>query len=212
MSVFHHSSSPFAMYALVFFARLCLCSRWTLASSFRSLERTKVKAIYRSFEWRRGLNGCMPNRAAAAAFHFRTSARLSSSVTESDGKTWRRRTSRRTNSFEVASQERRDGAKEGILKRNRRGGKKQYRTVFMSQGLFSFVCFLCFTDAAPPLLQYNWTKTHKKSFFFPDHMKTRNKISDETSVWLLLQLLLMGVCIHPSIHRSSHSSIHPITM
>lgn len=88
------------------------------------------------------------------------------------------------------------------------GGKviKQYRTVFVSQG------FLFFYDATPPLLQYNWTKTQTNwYFFFADNMneKRRTKISDETSVQLPLQPLLMGVCIHPSTHQSSHS---PITM
>lgn len=86
------------------------------------------------------------------------------------------------------------------------GGKviKQYRTVFVSQGFLFFFMM--------QLLLYSSTTGQKQKqidIFFADNMneKRRTKISDETSVQLLLQPLLMGVCIHPSIH----SSVEPFT-
>lgn len=121
----------------------------------QSYEQTNVKAIYRSFERKQGLNGCMWNQSHAGGFSFRHQLDFSSSVTESDERTWRKRTSRRTDSFEVASQrdvmeQRREFSKE--IKEGAGKVIKQYRTVFVSQG------FLFFYDATPPLLQYNWTK------------------------------------------------------
>lgn len=88
------------------------------------------------------------------------------------------------------------------------GGKviKQYRTVFVSQGFLFFLW--CNSSFTPVQLDKN---KNKLIFFFADNMneKRRTKISDETSVQLLLQPLLMGVCIHPSIHPLISRAIHP---
>lgn len=58
--------------------------------------------------------------------------------------------------LKLLRRERRDGAKEGILKRNKGRGRKSDKTVpdCLRVAGISF-----FYDATPPLLQYNWTKT-----------------------------------------------------
>lgn len=171
----------------------------------QSYEQTKVKAIYRSFERKQGLNGCVWNQSHAGGFSFRHQLDFSSSVTESDERTWRNRTSRRTDSFEVASQrdvmeQRREFSKE--IKEGAGKVIKQYRTVFVSQG------FLFFYDATPPLVQYNWTKAQTNWYFFL--LTIWMKKGEQKSVVRQASSSCSSPCwwasasIHPRISRAIH--------
>lgn len=109
--------------------------------------------------------------------------------------------------LKLLRRERRDGAKQGILKRNKGRGRKSDKTVPDCLRVAGISFFFMMQ-----LLLYSSTTGQKQKqidIFFADNMneKRRTKISDETSVQLLLQPLLMGVCIHPSIH----SSVEPFT-
>lgn len=59
--------------------------------------------------------------------------------------------------LKLLRRERRDGAKQGILKRNKGRGRKSDKTVPDCLRVAGISFF--FYDATPPLLQYNWTKT-----------------------------------------------------